>query len=158
MVPPAPPERRPLRGLRPPVVTALLLAAAAGADLATGASPVLPAPWRWAGLAPLGLGLAVGLAGLLTFHARGTTHDPFGLPTALVTTGPYRRSRNPMYVGLLGAVLGVGLLRGTVPFLAVPPALFLVLRTAFVPYEEARMQRLFGEAYLAWKARTRRWL
>ena len=75
-----------------------------------------------------------------------------------MTTGPYRRSRNPMYVGLLTFLLGVGILRGTWPFLAVAPALFVALWTAFVPYEEARMERLFGADYLAWKARTRRWL
>jgi protein-S-isoprenylcysteine O-methyltransferase Ste14 len=139
-------------------VAALLLAAAWGVDALTSATSVLRAPWRWAGLGPLAAGLGVAGAALFRFHAHGTTHNPFGLPTVLVTTGPYRLSRNPMYVGLLLGLLGVAMLRGTVPFLAVPLVLFLVLRTAFIPYEEARMERLFGDAYLAWKARTRRWL
>lgn len=158
MTRPAAPERRPALGLRPPFLAALLLAAAWGVDGLTSASPVLGAPWRWAGLGPLAAGLGVAGAALLRFHAQGTTHNPYGLPTALVTTGPYRFSRNPMYVGLLSGLLGVGMLRGTVPFLAVPPVLFLLLRTAFIPYEEARLEGLFGEAYLAWKRRTRRWL
>jgi protein-S-isoprenylcysteine O-methyltransferase Ste14 len=155
---PAETDRRPAFGLRPPVVAVLLFAAAWGLEALAGAGPVVPLPWRWAGLLPFGAGLALAVTALLHFHARRTTHDPFGTPTSLVTTGPYRRSRNPMYVGLLVASAGAGVLRGTVPFLAVAPALFLVLRTQQVPWEEARMERLFGEAYLAWKARTRRWL
>jgi len=155
---PPPPDRTPLLGLRPPFAALLLLGLAALVDWATGSPPVVPWPWRWAGLLPLAAGAVVAVAALLHFHAHRTTHNPFGLPTALVTTGPYRFSRNPMYVGLVACLLGVGVLRGTWPFLAVAPVLFVVLRAAFVPYEEARMERLFGAEYVAWKARTRRWL
>lgn len=158
MTAPPPPERRPLLGLRPPFAALLLLGSAAVVDGVTGSPPVVPWPWRWAGLLPLSAGAFAAVAALLRFHAHRTTHNPFGLPTALVSTGPYRFSRNPMYVGLLACLLGVGVLRGTWPFLAVAPVLFGILRAAFVPYEEARMERLFGADYLAWKARTRRWL
>jgi protein-S-isoprenylcysteine O-methyltransferase Ste14 len=151
-------EGRPLLGVRPPFAALFLLGAAWSLEAIARAVPVVPWPWRWAGLLPLLAGVAVGGAALLRFRAHGTTHDPHGLPSALVTTGPYRLSRNPMYLGLLLGLLGVGVLRGTVPFLAVPPLLFLVLRARYVPYEEARMARRFGDAYLDWKSRTRRWL
>jgi protein-S-isoprenylcysteine O-methyltransferase Ste14 len=103
-------------------------------------------------------GAALGIWALRTFHHRGTTHDPFGTPTSLVTTGPYRFSRNPMYVALTTVLVGVGLLVGTLPLLLVPVAFALLIHLLYVPYEEAKLEALFGEPYRDLRRRVPRWL
>ena len=103
-------------------------------------------------------GLAL-LAGAKRLFAR-TAQDPKPWkPTPeIVSTGVYRWSRNPMYVGvaLVQVGIGVGLANGWVVALA-PVALAIVYATA-VRQEEAYLARKFGDAYLSYKASVRRWL
>jgi protein-S-isoprenylcysteine O-methyltransferase Ste14 len=111
----------------------------------------------------IGVGLlAIGVIGgpLLgaNFITRRTTLNPFGSPSSLVTGGPYRLSRNPMYVDLTIAYLGGILLSSSlwpIPLLLIPLG---ILDRVVVPFEEASMRRTFGAAYDAYCARVRRWL
>jgi protein-S-isoprenylcysteine O-methyltransferase Ste14 len=91
------------------------------------------------------------------FHRLETTTTPGEAPNNLVTTGPYRFTRNPMYLGLVLAYLGEqGML------VLAWPLLFLVLTIGYVnwfviPVEETSL-RAFGRAYEAYRARVRRWI
>jgi protein-S-isoprenylcysteine O-methyltransferase Ste14 len=140
------------------VIAALLTAAAVGADMALGDTRVVHWPWRWIGLAFLPTGVCLAAWALRCFAARGTTHNPFGAASALVTTGPFRFTRNPMYLGVTLILLGIGLLMGTLPLLLVPVAFFLTMAIAFVPREERALEAAFGEEFRSWRARVRRWL
>ncbi len=76
----------------------------------------------------------------------------------LVTRGPYRLTRNPMYVGLTLAYLGeAGLLRQIWP-LAVLPLVLAYLEWMVIPLEETRLLETFGEEYEAYRRRVRRWI
>ena len=77
---------------------------------------------------------------------------------ALVTRGPYAFTRNPMYLGLVVAALGMAILVGTWPMLAAPIAVFLTASFVHIPFEEAKMLRQFGEAYDAYASKVRRWV
>jgi len=72
--------------------------------------------------------------------------------------GPFKFSRNPMYIGLVNVSLGVSLLFGTVIFLLAPILLFLTLNFYNIPYEEKKMEKIFGKEYLEYKKKVRRWL
>ena len=91
------------------------------------------------------------------FQRLRTTTTPGEAPNRLVTTGPYRFTRNPMYLGLVLAYLGEqGML------ILAWPLLFLALTVGYVnwfviPLEEASL-RAFGPAYDAYRARVRRWI
>ena len=77
----------------------------------------------------------------------------------LVTYGPYEYTRNPMYMGMVGQLVGVALMcMGSLPLLLAALADFLVLNFVFIPFEEAKMQRLFGESYASYRSKVRRWL
>jgi protein-S-isoprenylcysteine O-methyltransferase Ste14 len=111
------------------------------------------------------LGAALALAGLgllvwawLQFFRNKTTPLPTGEPSALVETGPYRYSRNPMYLGFLPLLASVVFFTGAPVYLLSPWAFFLVVNRLFVPYEEAKLERLFGEAYAKMKLKVPRWL
>ncbi|MFZ1943087.1 MAG: isoprenylcysteine carboxylmethyltransferase family protein [Acidobacteriaceae bacterium] len=76
----------------------------------------------------------------------------------LVTRGPYRLTRNPMYVGLTLAYFGeAGLLRQIWP-LAVLPLVLAYLQWTVIPLEEAKLRETFGEEYEAYRGRVRRWV
>ena len=86
-----------------------------------------------------------------------TSFYPFATPTTLVTRGPFRLSRDPMYLGMVLVLIGVALLLGSVtPWVVVP--LFVVLIDArFVRREEKDLEGA-GDAFRAYRARVRRWI
>ena len=115
-------------------------------------------PWRWLGLLPLLGGVALAIAGRHAFKRARTAVLPFSEPSALVTTGPFAFTRNPMYVGLVLCLLGwAGLLGSLVPF-AVVPAFFALVHFRFVLREEPFMAERFGQEYTTYRGRVRRWL
>jgi len=75
----------------------------------------------------------------------------------LVITGPYRFTRNPMYLGLVIATFGIALWVGAWPMFAVPVAVFATANFVHIPHEEAKMRRQFGASYDAYARRVRRW-
>jgi len=76
----------------------------------------------------------------------------------LVTRGPFRYTRNPMYLGMIMMASGFAFYFGTIPFYAVPVLLFLLCNFSFIPFEEAKMQRQFGDQYTDYVRRVRRWI
>lgn len=128
--------------------------------------------WRPLQLAPPGVrpaGVVVGwllvaASGLLaawamtTFARQGTAIYPNRPATVLVTVGPYRHSRNPMYVALSLLYLGVSvLIDSTWPVLFLP-AVWASLSFLVVRREERYLAAAFGDAYHAYRKRVRRWL
>ena len=104
-------------------------------------------------------GLLLGGWGERTFAAEGTDIIPAS-PTnkKLVTRGPFRYTRNPMYLGLVLMALGFALYFGSTAFYVVPALLFLLCNFSFIPFEEAKMQRQFGDQYTDYVRRVRRWV
>lgn len=104
------------------------------------------------------LGLALALACLGLFAWRRTAILPTGLPARLVVRGPYRFSRNPMYLSLVLSYAGLcGLLSlpWALPLLAWP---LWVLQARMIPFEEQRLQWRFGSDFERYRQHTRRWL
>ena len=140
----------------PPVWTLALLLIAYGIDRAIDTPVLVYSDIAAAVLIVAGFGIAM-WAGA-TFTRAGTELQPTSeVNSKLVTAGPFRYMRNPMYTGLLLVSLGVALFFGTVPFFVVPVILFLLLNATFIPYEEAKMERQFGAQFRDYKSRTRRW-
>jgi protein-S-isoprenylcysteine O-methyltransferase Ste14 len=104
------------------------------------------------------VGLAFGGWALWTFLRARTTPHPNHPVSALVMWGPYRVSRNPMYVGLSAGLAGIALVANTPWILAALPPVWLALRRFVIDREEAYLERRFGEEYRTFRARTRRWL
>jgi protein-S-isoprenylcysteine O-methyltransferase Ste14 len=78
--------------------------------------------------------------------------------TALVTSGPFRFTRNPMYLSLVVIGIGAALLAGTWLMWLVPVVVFALDNFVIIPFEERSMERTFGEAFRAYRARARRWI
>jgi len=96
--------------------------------------------------------------GVVTMRRAGTNVRPDQPALVIVVDGPFRFSRNPLYLALTGFYLGVSMLINTVwpPFLL--PVLLAFLHWGVIRREEHYLEAKFGSTYLNYKARVRRWL
>lgn len=113
---------------------------------------------RYAGAVPtlLGAGITVASAGL--FKKAGTPVRPFEQSTTVVTTGMFRFTRNPMYLGMVLCLLGIAIILGSLTAFLPIPFFVAIVHFQFIVHEERFMEKLFGEEYLAFKRRVRRWI
>jgi protein-S-isoprenylcysteine O-methyltransferase Ste14 len=119
---------------------------------------LLPSPWRYLGILAIAGGIALVLWAAGLFRRAGTPVRPFERAAVLVLDGPYRFTRNPMYLGLSVVLLGAAALLGSLtPFLVVPVFVGLLDRL-FIRREEEALTARFGEDYRALGKRVRRWL
>jgi protein-S-isoprenylcysteine O-methyltransferase Ste14 len=104
------------------------------------------------------LGLALAFAGVAAVIRHRTTIVPHHPVATLLTSGPYRLSRNPMYTGLAITYLGLALLFGSWWPLALWPLVIVAVRHLVVRPEEEYLTQRFGPAYTDYRSRVRRWL
>ena len=134
----------------------LLLSIALGVYL-----PVLKiffSPYTYAGIAPITIGVVLNLWADSLFKKNKTTVKPHLKPSALMTSGVFRVTRNPMYLGMTLILFGVSICVGSVSAFVSPVFFYLISERYFIPPGEAVMENVFGESYLAYKRRVRRWL
>ncbi len=120
--------------------------------------PGLDAATRPLGWLALGIGFALFAWTLATFARHRTTVNPYAGASALCTGGPFRFSRNPIYLGDWFILTGVALLLNTLWPLAFAPLIWVMLRFGVIRHEEAHLEAKFGDAYRAYRARVRRWI
>ena len=143
----------------PPLLLVLILAITMLVlDSALPLFRVLHPPVAYLGAAPVALGILIVLISAGLFRFRKTTINPFGEPAAMVQDGFYRFSRNPMYLGMLLVLTGVGLWLGNVLALLLAPAFVVIMTRRYIVYEEQLLDARFGDVYRAYRSRVRRWI
>jgi protein-S-isoprenylcysteine O-methyltransferase Ste14 len=144
----------------PPVLFlgALALAALLEAALPIPLLPLPPATGFGLGVLFVLGGLALLILGARRFRAAGTNIPPTLPTTALVVTGPYRWSRNPLYLALISVYVGLGLAARSSWALLLAVPLVILIHYGVVRREEVYLERKFGADYRAYRARVRRWL
>src|ERR1039457_3263981 len=110
------------------------------------------------GLLVVAAGAGLSCFAAAIFQARGTTRNPYGEPTALVALAPYTWTRNPMYLGLAAALMGLAIFFSSIAMLLAPAVFFAVIDRMVIPREEETLERLFGNDYVDYKNRVRRWI
>lgn len=147
-------------GVRFPPVVIYLLGLLAGVvlEIVVGSGD-LPFPFAVIA-AVIGVSLFAVLSGgaLSLFTRSGTSPLPATPATALVTTGPYRYTRNPMYVGFAVLYAGIALASGLLWALVALPVVLLIVDRVVIPPEERHLEARFGDEYRAYKTRVRRWI
>ena len=113
---------------------------------------------RLGGLFLVALWLALAISAVVTFRRSGTTPNPTKPTTALAFSGPYKLTRNPMYLGLVLLVLGSGLVMNSIWLILMAAPVVFLLRNAVILKEERYLEAKFGQAYTEYKARVRRWI
>ena len=112
----------------------------------------------WPGLALVALGVAIAIWGRRTMKAAGTNIDPTLPAMAIVTSGPFRFSRNPLYLALTLLYLGLCLALDTRWGFVMLVPIFPIMHRGVVLREEAYLERKFGETYRQYRSRVRRYI
>jgi len=144
----------------PPPAWALIYVLAAAAISWLAGWPTVP----WLHSPPIGaalfvLGWAPAIWAVVLFRREGTQLNPTSPANEkLVTAGPFRFTRNPMYLALVLITLGIAIWVGSWPMFLAPAASFITSNWVHIPFEEAKMRRQFGDAFDAYTERVRRWV
>lgn len=153
----SPIEHAPLK-VQPPLV---FLAYLVGALLLNLLLP-LPEPWgsilRIVGALGVLAGFGLGASAVSAMFKARTSPDPHRPTMALVTDGPYRFTRNPIYLGFYLVFLGFTLLAGTLWGLVLSPLLIWTVTAIIIRVEEAYLASRFADRYAVYTARARRWI
>lgn len=119
---------------------------------------LIPYPWNASGLVPLAAGIVMNLTADSLFKKNGTTVKPFEESSVLITSGAFRLSRNPMYLGMIMILVGVGVLMGSLSPFTLIPVFAIIIDRLFIASEERMLDRRFGDDWRNYKARVRRWI
>jgi protein-S-isoprenylcysteine O-methyltransferase Ste14 len=119
---------------------------------------LLQFPWRLAGVFPLVVGVGIALIADRMFREHNTTVKPFEQSSALVTSGVFAVSRNPMYLGLTLILFGIAVFLGSLTPFVVVIVLPILLDRLFIAQEERMLEEVFGERFREYRNRVRRWI
>jgi len=115
-------------------------------------------PIRFIGLIPIIIGSYLNIYTDQLFKRKQTTIKPFEEPTSFIETGPFRYSRNPIYLGMVLIVAGTALISGSVITFVAPVAFAIIIHILYLREEEHILEKRFGETYLAYKLKVHRWI
>lgn len=146
----------------PPAAPLATILAGVGLDriwpLDLGASLDAPERYWFGGLIILAAVLGLGLWSVLIIRRTGQTENPWKPTTEIVEAGPFRITRNPMYLQMVLVCIGMFVLLWNFWILILTPACAWVLHRFAILPEEQYLERKFGPAYEAYRRRVRRWL
>jgi protein-S-isoprenylcysteine O-methyltransferase Ste14 len=112
----------------------------------------------WAGYLLVLIGLGFAFVAVSQFIRAHTTLDPHGSVKEIVSNGPYRFSRNPIYLGFVCLLIGFPFIFRTYWGLLLSPLFIVLMNALVIQNEEAYLEKKFGETYTSYKSRVRRWL
>jgi protein-S-isoprenylcysteine O-methyltransferase Ste14 len=142
----------------PPLIFLAGLAAGFGLEaLLPGSSVPDALGWILGGVLLIA-GLALLFSFERTFTQKKTPANPWRPTTAIATDGPYRITRNPAYVGMALVYLGIALLSQALWVLLPLPFVLAIIDRGVIVREERYLERKFGQEYLDYKRRVRRWV
>ena len=142
----------------PPVIYLAFLLIGLGADRLWPVAVLPQGPRYAAAAAVIALSLALVFSAFRQFRRHNTSFKPHEPSTALITEGPYRYSRNPMYLALSLLYAGIGIAADGPWTLALLVPLLIVLYYGVIIREERYLERKFSDDYRRYKSTTRRWL
>lgn len=118
----------------------------------------IPFPWNLSGAVLIIMGSWMNISADSLFKKRATTVKLYEEPENMIRDGVYRFTRNPMYAGMTGILLGICLLSGPVSTLMVPVIFAVIMDRVFIRAEEENMKKVFGDEFEEYRKNTRRWI
>jgi protein-S-isoprenylcysteine O-methyltransferase Ste14 len=113
---------------------------------------------EWLGYVLVIIGLGLAFSAASGFMRARTTLDPHGSVSNIVTSGPYRFTRNPIYLGFTCFLVGFLFVFKSYWGLIMSPIFIVLMNVLVIQHEEAYLEKKFGETYSSYKSRVRRWL
>jgi protein-S-isoprenylcysteine O-methyltransferase Ste14 len=147
-----------MKKILPPTYFLIAIVLAVTLHFLTPLLQLLMLPWRLVGLVPLGIGIVLNLLADQTFKRHNTTVKPFDESSALVTTGVFGITRNPMYLGMVLILIGIALFLGSTSPFSVIITLAILFDRVFISPEEQMLENTFGDQFRDYRKRVRRWI
>jgi len=119
---------------------------------------IIPLPWNVLGVVPLAVGIVINLIADNAFKGASTTVKPLEESTTLITGGVYRISRHSMYLGFVLVLTGIAVILGSLMPFFVVPVFAIVMDIVFTRVEDRMLEERFGQAWLAYRTKARRWV
>ncbi|MBL7131104.1 MAG: isoprenylcysteine carboxylmethyltransferase family protein [Candidatus Omnitrophica bacterium] len=119
---------------------------------------IVCAPYNYLGVLVIGLGVMLNIWSDSLFKRKNIPIKPHDNPAQLETSGPFRISRHPMYLGMIIVLLGVSIVSGSLITFIFPVAFLIVMNRIFIPFEEKNLEHIFRKEYLNYKRKVRCWL
>ncbi len=113
---------------------------------------------EWIGYALILIGLGLASNAVRRFRQAHTTTHPYRPVTKIIISGPYRFSRNPIYLGFLWLLVGFSFAVRSYWGLILSPLFVVLMNTLVIQYEEVYLEQKFKDDYISYKSRVRRWL
>jgi protein-S-isoprenylcysteine O-methyltransferase Ste14 len=142
----------------PPTYLLIALLAMLVLHFAVPGNKMIALPWNLLGLFPICIGIALNIIADSAFHKAGTTVKPFQVSSVLVTSGVFKMSRHPMYLGFVLILIGVAILLGSLTPWVVIPIFAVLMEVVFIRVEERMLEEVFGQDWLAYKKKVRCWI
>ena len=143
----------------PPLIVAAMIGSGLLLDRWLGTSPIPYTHFaRYVGYGLVGISGFLVIWAMLSYHRHKTNILPHAPDQNLIVDGPFRISRNPIYLAMLGAHMGIGLYLGRPWAILTVILSYLALRFYVIAREERYLERVFGKPYLDFKTTVRRWI
>jgi len=147
-----------IRKFLPPTYFIILLLLSIGLHFVFPIKKFIFPPYTYLGFVLIAFGGMINLWTDLLFKRKKTTVKPFDNPSSFITSGPFRITRNPQYLGFAAILFGVAINHGTLSTLVSPVTFVILMALWFIPWEEKNLERVFQKEYVAYRDRVRRWL
>ena len=144
--------------IKPPVLVGVFLLMAILLHYFLPVARIIYAPYNLTGFVFIFAGIFLMSWTIKLFRKNGTTYRVHEKPRVLVTEGPLRFSRNPIYLGFTLILLGAAVYLGTITSFAAPILFILTINATVIQLEEKKLEAIFGKQYLDYKKRVRRWM
>jgi len=144
--------------IKPPYIAIILLLLSWLLDYLFPQFRLISGKYKYIGILILILGLSITFYSFYLFKKNKTSIVPGQNPTFAVMEGPYKFTRNPMYLGVAIGLFGAAVYFGNLLSFLSPIIFFIVINYYFVPFEEKLMEDIFGKRYLDYKKKVRRWI
>ena len=142
----------------PPTYFLLFLVMTIGLHFILPIKKFINSPFNYLGILLIGAGIWLNLHADKLFKNKQTTVKPFEESSCLIEEGPFVFSRNLMYLGIAAILSGISACLGSVtPFIG-PVLFFIIINFKFINEEEKVLEQTFGQDFLEYKKRVRRWL
>jgi protein-S-isoprenylcysteine O-methyltransferase Ste14 len=147
-----------MKKILPPTYFALCLAIAAALHFLIPIKQIIIYPLNLLGFLFFIVGGILNIWTDQLFKKHKTTVKPDEEPSSFIQTGPFKVSRNPMYLGMVILLIGLGFILGSIISFAGFILFIIAMQTAFISQEERSMREQFGEEYLNYKKKVGRWI
>ena len=147
-----------MKKLLPPTYFFFCLIIAIALHFLLQVKQIIISPYNWLGFLFLIIGGVLNIWADQIFKKSQTTIKPGEKPTTFIKTGPYKFSRNPMYLGVALLLIGIGFILGSVTSFLGFILFIILIEVIFIPEEEKNLQAQFGEEYEAYKQKVRKWI